>query len=116
MLEVLDEFNCSGTKEATVVVLPIPELTETNIKNVITANGDHRNGVLFIENLEKYPLNQVILLDRWGVEVFKEENYTNDWDARRNGEFLPAGQYVCIVKLNETGKIYSRTVSIIKRK
>jgi gliding motility-associated-like protein len=96
--------------------LSIPELSETNIKNVITANGDSRNGLLYIQNLEKYPSNQVVLLDRWGVEVFKKENYENDWDARRNGEFLPAGQYVCIVKLNETGKIYSRTVSIIKRK
>ena len=115
-LNVLDEFNCSNTEEATVSVSPIPDLRETNIKNVITANGDSRNGLLYIENLEKYPLNQVVLLDRWGVEVFKKENYENDWDARRNGEFLPAGQYVCIVKLNETGKIYSRTVSIIKRK
>jgi gliding motility-associated-like protein len=115
-LDVVDEFNCSNTGEVSVTVLPIPELSETNIKNVITANGDSRNGLLYIENLEKYPLNQVVLLDRWGVEVFKKENYENDWDARRNGEFLPAGQYVCILKLNETGKIYSRTVSIIKRK
>jgi gliding motility-associated-like protein len=115
-LNVVDEFNCSNTDDATVAVLSIPELSETNIKNVITANGDSRNGLLYIQNLEKYPSNQVVLLDRWGVEVFKKENYENDWDARRNGEFLPAGQYVCIVKLNETGKIYSRTVSIIKRK
>ena len=91
-------------------------LSDTDIKNVITANGDEQNGLLYIENIEKYPSNQVVLLDRWGVEVFKKDNYVNDWDARRNGEFLPAGQYVCVVKLNETGKIFTRTVSIIKRK
>ncbi len=115
-LEASDNTNCENTDDVSVVVLPLPALTETNIKNVITANGDSHNGVLYIENIEKYPSNQVVLLDRWGVEVFKEDNYDNDWDARRNGEFLPAGQYVCVVKLNETGKIYSRTVSIIKRK
>jgi gliding motility-associated-like protein len=97
-------------------VSPVPDLSDANIKNVITANGDEQNGFLYIENIEKFPSNQVMLLDRWGVEVFKQDNYLNNWDARKNGEFLPAGQYVCVVKLNETGKVYTRTVSIIKRK
>jgi gliding motility-associated-like protein len=115
-LTVLDDASCETTESITLVVLPLPELSDTNIKNVITANGDSQNGFLYIENIEKHPSNQVVLLDRWGVEVFKKDNYVNDWDARRNGEFLPAGQYVCVVKLNETGKIFTRTVSIIKRK
>lgn len=115
-LTVLDNSNCENTEEVSITVLSIPELGENDIKNVITANGDTKNGYLFIENLEKYPSNEVVLLDRWGVEVFKQENYTNNWDARKNGDYLPAGQYVCIVRLNETGKVFSRTVSIIKRK
>jgi gliding motility-associated-like protein len=94
---------------------PLPDLDESSIKNVITANGDSQNGFLYIENIENFPSNEVVLLDRWGVEVFKKENYVNDWDARKNGDFLPPGQYVCVVKLNETGKVFSRTVSIIKR-
>jgi gliding motility-associated-like protein len=115
-LTVLTDLNCENSTSVDIIVLPLPDISETDIKNVITANGDTQNGFLYIENLEKYPSNEVVLLDRWGVEVFKKENYLNDWDARRNGEFLPAGQYVCVVKLNETGKIFTRTVSIIKRK
>lgn len=115
-LTVTDNANCEATRTKTIIVSPVPDLNDTNIKNVITANGDDSNGVLYIENIEKYPSNQVVLLDRWGVEVFRKENYVNDWDARKNGEFLPAGQYVCVVKLNETGKVFTRTVSIIKRK
>jgi gliding motility-associated-like protein len=115
-LTVLDNSNCETTEEVDIVVLSIPELGENDIKNVITANGDTKNGYLYIENIEKYPSNQVVLLDRWGVEVFKQDNYANNWDARKHGDYLPAGQYVCVVKLNETGKIFSRTVSIIKRK
>ena len=95
--------------------MPLADLNETDIKNVITANGDDQNGFLYIESIEKYPSNQVVLLDRWGVEVFKKDNYVNDWDARKNGEFLPPGQYVCVVKINDTGKILTRTVSIIKQ-
>jgi gliding motility-associated-like protein len=115
-LRAVSNLSCENTETVTIAVSPVPDLSDANIKNVITANGDPQNGFLYIENLEKYPANQVLLLDRWGVEVFKKENYLNDWDARRNGEFLPPGQYVCVVKLNETGKIYTRTVSIIKRK
>ncbi len=115
-LIAINDLTCEGTEQATVTVAPIADLSDSNIKNVITANGDSQNGFLYIENIEKYPANQVVLLDRWGVEVFKKDNYLNDWDARKNGEFLPPGQYVCVVKLVDTGKIYTRTVSIIKRK
>ena len=115
-LNVVNNLGCENTETISVTVSPIADLSDANIKNVITANGDSQNGFLYIENIEKYPANQVVLLDRWGVEVFKKDNYLNDWDARRNGEFLPPGQYVCVVKLSETGKIYTRTVSIIKRK
>jgi gliding motility-associated-like protein len=115
-LTVVDDSNCENTEEASVTVLSIPELGANDIKNVITANGDTKNGYLYIENLEKYPSNEVVLLDRWGVQVFKQDNYANNWDARKNGDYLPPGQYVCVVKLNETGKVFSRTISIIKRK
>lgn len=115
-LIVQDDSQCEASEAVTIKVLPLPELKEYDIKNVITANGDSQNGFLYIQNIEKFPSNQVVLLDRWGVEVFKQDNYLNNWDARKNGDFLPAGQYVCVVKINETGKIISRTVSIIKRK
>jgi gliding motility-associated-like protein len=115
-LTAVNDLGCENTKSTTINVLPVRELADTDIKNVITANGDEQNGFLYIENIEKYPSNQVVLLDRWGVEVFKKDNYLNDWDARKHGEFLPAGQYVCVVKLNETGKVLTRTVSVIKRK
>ncbi|WP_276372285.1 gliding motility-associated C-terminal domain-containing protein [Chryseolinea sp. H1M3-3] len=115
-LTLQDDSNCEATDAVTIKILPLPELSDFNIKNVITANGDSQNGFLYIENIEKYPSNEVVLLDRWGVQVFRKDNYVNDWDARNNGEFLPAGQYVCVVKINDTGKVLSRTVSIIKRK
>ena len=114
-LTATSDQDCENTETTIVTASPVPDLSDSDIKNVITANGDEQNGFLYIENIEKFPSNEVMLLDRWGVEVFKKENYLNDWDARKNGEFLPVGQYVCIVKLNETGKIYTRTVSIIKR-
>ena len=62
-LTVLDNSNCENTEEVSITVLSIPELGENDIKNVITANGDTKNGYLYIENIEKYPSNQVVWHD-----------------------------------------------------
>ncbi len=114
-LTAVSDNGCENSTSTTFVVLGEPELGDLAIKNVITANGDESNAYLYIVNIDRYPENEVRFLDRWGVEVFSARNYNNDWDARnKHGDFLPAGQYICIVKLNSTGKVFSRTVSIIK--
>jgi gliding motility-associated-like protein len=114
-VEAITTNGCPGSASATYTVLSEPELSDYAIKNVITANGDDKNRILYIENLDRFPENEVRFLDRWGVEIFSASNYQNDWEARgRDGQFLPAGQYICIVKLNSTGKVISRTVSILK--
>jgi gliding motility-associated-like protein len=112
---VVSASGCENSDTQVFSVLEEPQLNDRAIKNVITANGDDQNGLLYIENLERYPENEVRFLDRWGVELYNAKNYQNDWDARgKDGNFLPAGQYVCIVKLTESGKVISRTVSIIR--
>lgn len=114
-LNVVASNGCPGSTSGTYTVLAEPELSDYAIKNVITANGDDKNRILYIENLERFPENEVRFLDRWGTEIFSASNYQNDWEARgRDGQFLPAGQYICIVKLSTTGKVISRTVSILK--
>jgi hypothetical protein len=105
---------CENSDTKVFTVFAEPDLDAFAIKNVITANGDDKNRVLYIENLDRHPENEVRFLDRWGVEVFSTRNYGNDWEARgKDGHFLPAGQYICIVRIG-SGKVFSRTVSIIK--
>ncbi len=115
ILAVRGDNGCEGSDSRTLIVRSEPDLDDTAIKNVITANGDDKNRYLHIMNLDRYPENEVRFLDRWGAEVFSASNYENNWDARgRDGQFLPAGQYICVVKLRNSGKVISRTVSIIK--
>jgi gliding motility-associated-like protein len=107
--------DCPATAELPIRVVPLG-LTTDKIKNAVTINNDKANDFLIIENIEKIPNTEVTLLDRWGVEVFAAKNYKNDWDLKKDGNYLPAGNYVCVVKLNDTGKVYSRTVTVIKGK
>jgi gliding motility-associated-like protein len=111
-LEVTSTLNCKNSDTQSLEVKPDAGLSETDIKNVVTANGDTKNDMLYIVNIEKYPSNEVILVDRWGAEIYRKKGYTNEWDLRKGDQYIPAGNYVCIVKFN--GKIVSRTVTVLK--
>ena len=48
-----------------------------------------------IENVENYPENELLILNRWGSLIKKFQNYTNinAWDGTENGKLLPSGAY-----------------------
>lgn len=55
---------------------------ELKIPNVFTPNGDGINDVWEIEALnEMYPDNELLVVNRWGVEVYRVKGYRNDWNA-----------------------------------
>jgi gliding motility-associated-like protein len=111
-VEVIGDNECRNSDTQVVHVNDEAELANTSIKNVVTANGDELNRYLHIERIERFPGSEVIVIDRMGVEVFRKVSYLNDWDLTKNGNYLPAGNYVCVVKYN--GKVYSRSVTILK--
>jgi gliding motility-associated-like protein len=113
-VEVIGDNECRNSDTQVVHVNDEAELANTSIKNVVTANGDELNRYLHIERIERFPGSEVIVIDRMGVEVFRKVSYLNDWDLTKNGNYLPAGNYVCVVKYN--GKVYSRSVTILKGK
>lgn len=84
------------------------------IMNIVTPNSDGVNDVLYINNLEYYPDNEIIILNRAGTKIFSERNYDNAWDTKINGKYLSAGDYICILKIKDHVKVYKQMVSIIK--
>lgn len=111
VLNAVATNTCIANDSKTVVVSKL-ELIDTFIKNVVTANGDGKNDFLYIENLDRFPENEVVLLDRWGTEIFRKKAYANDWNLKKNDQYIAAGNYVCVVKYN--GKVISRTVTLLK--
>lgn len=79
----------------------LPE--EINVRNGITPNGDGNNDVWYIEGIESYPNNEVIIYNRWGDELVRFNGYDNTtifWDGRnREGKLVPDGTYYYLLKI-----------------
>ncbi len=84
---------------------------EIIVPNVITPNGDGQNDLLVFENLEYFPNNNLVILNRWGQELYRKAGYQNDWD----GSEFPDGTYFFILELGDkTEKIHKGTFSLFK--
>jgi gliding motility-associated-like protein len=86
------------------------ENREIEVPNVLTPNGDGINDVLLVEGLEFFPLNKVVLYNRWGQVVFKADNYKNDYVPSN----LEAGNYIYVVELYPENKVKQGAIKIVK--
>jgi len=64
------------------------------IYELITPNGDGKNDVFYIENIENSPNTEVTIFNAWNQIVFHSTQYRNDWD----GGGLPVGNYYYLVQ------------------
>ena len=77
---------------------------------IFTPNNDGFNDRFYIEGLEIYPENTIIIFNRWGNKVFEASPYNNDWDGtanfgiKFNGKELPEGTYFFILKTGNDEK------------
>lgn len=91
-LTVVDQNGCSD-----VTSVEINVLDDLVIPNVITPNGDGVNDFFVIEGL--VPNSQLVILNRWGNEVFNSSNYLNEWNGTdKTGVKLLEGVYTYILK------------------
>lgn len=77
--------------------------------NVVTPNGDGKNDVFRIENIEFYPGNELQVFNRWGQQVFVAANYGNDWSPTELNE----GTYQYRLSL-PNGEVYSGALRVVR--
>ncbi len=63
------------------------------IANTMTPNGDGANDTFYIQGIEAYPNNQLIIYNRWGNKVYESAPYRNDWYGTAKGKKLPVAVY-----------------------
>ncbi|MBA3664081.1 MAG: gliding motility-associated C-terminal domain-containing protein [Bacteroidetes bacterium] len=94
---------CSDTTTGIIKVNP----TLVEVPELLTPNGDNKNDVFDIKNIEYYPDNELQVFNRWGHLVYSMKGYKNEWEgsANANGKTsngkLPTGTYFYLLKLND---------------
>jgi len=76
----------------------------------ISPNADGMgNDAMYVENIEKYPKNEVVIFNRWGGTVYKTSNYNNQDNnfkgLNNGGKEVTDGSYFYLIYIyDETGK------------
>ncbi|MDR3705949.1 MAG: gliding motility-associated C-terminal domain-containing protein [Paludibacteraceae bacterium] len=98
-----NRFGCDSTVYLQLTVLS-PAVV---IPEVFTPNGDNKNEVFKIKNIDRYPLNHILIFNRWGNKVYEGKPYMNEWDGKNyfgpkvGGNSLPVGTYFYILNLGD---------------
>lgn len=85
---------------------------DMSFPNVFSPNGDGKNERFIIGGVEKYPGAKLQVFNRWGSQVYRSNDYRNDW----NGSDLNEGTYFYILEVNKPDgiKTYKGWVLIVR--
>lgn len=84
---------CVNSCDTAMVVLSIEQLLECPIPNIFTPNNDGVNDLFEIPCVSEQQTVYFAVYNRWGDEVYKSDNYLNQWDGKHAGAALPDGTY-----------------------
>ncbi len=82
--------------------------------NILTPNGDGKNDLWEVKDIQLYPQNTVNVFDQGGKTVFAKHGYNNDWDGTYNGKPLPQGTYYYVVDLGPNLRKFKGFISILR--
>ncbi|MDB5116967.1 MAG: conserved repeat domain protein [Mucilaginibacter sp.] len=85
------------------------------VPNVFTPNGDGVNDTFVIPGLDTYSENEIIIINRWGNNVYQKKNYQNDW----TGSGLVEGTYYYILRAKNkagTWDVYKGYLTLLRTK
>ncbi len=93
----IDSFSyalCNGFGVCDTAWVYITVLPEFQIPDAFSPNGDGVNDFFDIRGIDAYPDNSLVLVNRWGSEVFRAAGYLGGWNGiTENGAELPVGTY-----------------------
>ncbi|MBL7917918.1 MAG: gliding motility-associated C-terminal domain-containing protein [Bacteroidia bacterium] len=90
--------------------------TDVTVSTGITPNHDGKNDFFYVENIEKYPGNKVVIFNRWGKELYSKDNYNNvdkPWPPQNGDANVASGTYFYIVDLGNNAGILKGWVEIL---
>jgi gliding motility-associated-like protein len=92
--------NCQASD---TVVIHVLDDFEIEIPGAFSPNSDGIDDNWVINGLNAFPNAEIVIVNRWGSEVFYAKPYTEYWNGEnKNGKKLPSATYFYILKLNDT--------------
>ena len=113
-LTVKDNNNCTSTATATITVIPYC----INVRNAFSPNGDGLNDKWLVTNGSPCTSDiKVAVYNRYGQEVYRSDNYRDDWDGTYKGKPVADGTYyytVTMKLINGSNYITKGDVTILR--
>ncbi|HNX78316.1 MAG TPA: gliding motility-associated C-terminal domain-containing protein, partial [Prolixibacteraceae bacterium] len=85
------------------------------IYNAISPNGDKLNDIWWIDGIELFPDNAVMIFNRWGDKISEFAGYDNNrvyWDGTNtHGKRVPDGTYYYVLKIRNI-KTYTGWIQV----
>ncbi|MFD3002317.1 gliding motility-associated C-terminal domain-containing protein [Pontibacter toksunensis] len=109
-LVVKDSFGCTAE-----ISFMIESITEVDIPDGFTPNGDGINDLWAIKNLSiLFPNCKVMVFNRWGSLVFESKGYSTPWDGTHKGKMLPDGTYYSIIEFGAGTPAIKKSLTIMR--
>ncbi|OFZ11785.1 MAG: hypothetical protein A3D92_18390 [Bacteroidetes bacterium RIFCSPHIGHO2_02_FULL_44_7] len=97
--------------------LTITVISDLDIPNTFSPNGDQINESWIIQGIELYPNNAVNIYDRWGQQVFQTTGYSKvkAWDGAVKSGRVSEGVYFYVIDLlNDGQEIIKGSITVIR--
>jgi len=115
-VKVTNQYNCYNSDTINITYKDC-DTSNIIIPNIFTPNGDGYNDYFVIKNAE-YKNIDLQVFNRWGVIVYKDNNYQNNWEGKYKGNPLTNGVYYYIInakgKYNDIEKQYHGSLTILR--
>jgi gliding motility-associated-like protein len=97
-LIVSNEHMCKDTTEQELSIIPIPFF----VPNAFTPGSELINNTfgLSTDKVQKF---QMIIFDRWGDEIYRNNDVNKPWDGTKNNQLVPIGVYVYKIDIIDLG-------------
>lgn len=105
-LATLSTANCTFTDTVLVLIDNTSGCNSFVTNNAFSPNNDGVNDTWIINQLNNYPENKVVVMNRWGDKVWEVDGYNNStkvWDGTGpNGNLVPDDTYYYVIELPNT--------------
>jgi gliding motility-associated-like protein len=104
---VTDNNGCTNSETFELIM-------DLEIPDAFSPNGDGSNDYWEIVGIEQYSGAEIEIYNRWGQLIFESVGYDDMWDGTYNGNDVPHGSYVFILKLGEGFDPVNGIVTVIR--